>query len=123
MHVRNYLERSTGVNDVLNCSYNGAEGVFGHDYVRVSVCEDGDCLAHLPRALGTLPLQGAGPLQLGGGIVLVMNENDLHFLLLLQMVGLLFVIVGVWIYNDIIIMPFIRHAMKRSESTPNTIEA
>ena len=25
------------------------------------------------------------------------------------MVGLLFVIFGVWIYNDIIIMPFIRH--------------
>ena len=50
---------------MLNCSYNGAEGVFGHDHVRVSVCEDRDRLAHLPRALGTLPLQGAGPLQLG----------------------------------------------------------
>ena len=59
---------------MLNCSYNGAEGVIGYDYVRVSVCEDRDCLADLPRALGTLPLQGAGPLQLGGGIVLVMND-------------------------------------------------
>ena len=28
------------------------------------------------------------------------------------MVGLLFVIFGVWIYNDIIIMPFIRHNNK-----------
>ena len=81
MHVRNYLERSTGVNDVLNCSYNGAEGVLGHDHVRVSVCEDHDRLAHLPRALGTLPLQGAGPLQLGGGIVVC--ETDLNILVLI----------------------------------------
>ena len=28
------------------------------------------------------------------------------------MIGLLFVIFGVWIYNDIIIMPFIRHNNK-----------
>ena len=35
----------------------------------MSVCEDRDRLAHLPRALGTLPLQGAGPLQLGGGSI------------------------------------------------------
>ena len=108
---------------MLNFRYRRDEGVFCHNNVGVKPAEDRDRLADLPRALGTLPLQGAGPLQLGGGIVFVMNENDLHFLLLLQMVGLLFVIVGVWIYNDIIIMPFIRHAMKRSESTPNTIEA
>ena len=108
--------------ETLNTRCDGDEGVLRHDNVSVGSAEDHDRLAHLPRALGTLPLQGAGPLQLGGGIVLVMNENDLHFLLLLQMVGLLFVIVGVWIYNDIIIMPFIRHAMKRSESTPHTIE-
>ena len=108
--------------ETLNTRCDGDEGVLRHDNVSVGSAEDRDRLAHLPRALGTLPLQGAGSLQLGGGIVLVMMENDLHFLLLPQMLGLLFVIVGVWIYNDIIIMPFIRHAMKRSESTPHTIE-
>ena len=35
----------------------------------MSVCEDRDRVAHLPRALGTLPLQGAGLLQLGGGML------------------------------------------------------
>ena len=109
--------------ETLNSRCDGDEGVLRHDNVSVGSAEDRDRLAHLPRALGTLPLQGTGPLQLGGGIVLVMMENDLHFLLFPQMLGLLFVIVGVRIYNDIIIMPFIRHAMKRSESTPNTIEA
>ena len=54
---------------MLNCSYNGAEGVLGYDHVCVSVCEDRDRLAHLPCALGTLLLQGTGPLQLGGGII------------------------------------------------------
>ena len=46
---------------------------------------------------------------------MVENKKSPHFsfLILLQMVGLLFVIIGVWIYNDIIIMPFIRRAMKR----------
>ena len=106
--------------ETLNTRCDGYEGVLRHDNVSVGPAEDRDRLAHLPRALGTLPLQGTGPLQLGGGIVLVMNENDLHFLLLLQMVGLLFVIFGVWIYNDIIIMPFIRQAMKRSGSAQST---
>ena len=53
-------------------------------------------------------------------VVLVTVENNHHFLYILQMVGLLFVIFGVWIYNDIIIMPFIRQAMKRSESAQAT---
>ena len=49
----------------LNFSGDCDEGVLCHDNVSVGPAEDGDCLAHLPRALGTLPLQGAGPLQLG----------------------------------------------------------
>ena len=56
------------VDAVVNCSCDSDEGVLCHDYVSVGPAEDGDCLAHLPRALGTLPLQGAGLLQLGGGI-------------------------------------------------------
>ena len=49
----------------LNFSGDGDEGVFCHDNVSVGPAEDGDRLAHLPRALGTLSLQGAGPLKLG----------------------------------------------------------
>ena len=46
-----------------------------------------------------------------------MVGNNHHFLYLPQMVGLLLVICGVWIYNDIIIMPIVRHAMKRPEDS------
>ena len=52
----------------LNFSGDCDEGVLCNNDVSVGPAEDGDCLAHLPRALGTLPLQGAGLLQLGGGM-------------------------------------------------------
>ena len=47
-------------------------------------------------------------------------ENILMFCIL-QMVGLLFVIFGVWIYNDIIVIPIIRQAIKRGASLRSNI--
>ena len=44
------------------------------------------------------------------------NIPILYYKHFLQMVGLLFVIIGVWIYNDVIIMPLVRNAMKRPEA-------
>ena len=67
--------------ETLNTRCDGDEGVLRHDNVSVGLAEDRDRLAHLPRALGTLPLQGAGPLQLGGGIVVC--ETDLNILVLI----------------------------------------
>ena len=67
--------------ETLNTRCDGDEGVLRHDNVSVGPAEDRDCLADLPRALGTLPLQGAGPLQLGGGIVVC--ETDLNILVLI----------------------------------------
>ena len=67
--------------ETLNTRCDGDEGVLRHDNVSVGSAEDRDRLAHLPCALGTLPLQGAGPLQLGGGIVVC--ETDLNILVLI----------------------------------------
>ena len=83
-HLNEYLTEYTHTEDIsiailnvlkctkeLNFSGDCDEGVLCNNDVSVGPAENGDCLAHLPHALGTLPLQGAGPLQLGGGMLVV----------------------------------------------------
>ena len=57
-----YLHPGSKIAENSRC--DGDEGVLRHDDVCVGPAEDRDRLADLPRALGTLPLQGAGPLSM-----------------------------------------------------------
>ena len=62
-----YLHPGSKIAETLNSRCDGDEGVLCHDNVSVGPAKDRDRLADLPRALGTLPLQGPGHLPLGRG--------------------------------------------------------